>query len=73
VAKKVWQNKHLNLTSRKGKNDQFASLYYDGDRPIRASVLGTSTWYRTQEMVVGVLFTTGKRRVSAVLRILGRA
>jgi DDE superfamily endonuclease len=41
--------------------------------PFAQAFWGIETWYRAQEMVVGALLTTGKRTVSAVLRVLGRA
>lgn len=41
--------------------------------PFAQAFWGTSTWYRAQEMVVGALLSTGKRTVSALLRVLGRA
>ncbi len=41
--------------------------------PFAQAFWGMGTWYRAQEVVVGALLMTGKRTVSAVLRVLGRA
>ncbi len=41
--------------------------------PFAQAFYGTRTWYRAQEMAVGALLATGKRTVSSVLRVLGRA
>ncbi len=35
------------------------------------AMYGTSTWGRAQELVVGVILTTGKRTVSSALRVMG--
>jgi len=41
--------------------------------PFAQAFWGTTTWYRAQELVVGALLATGKRTVTSVLRVLGRA
>src|SRR2546423_6813869 len=35
------------------------------------AIYGISTWYKVEVLVAGALLTTGKRTVSAVLRVMG--
>ncbi|MEP7289381.1 MAG: hypothetical protein ABI947_26830 [Chloroflexota bacterium] len=34
-------------------------------------IYGQSTWYKAEGLVVGAILATGKRTVSAVLRVMG--
>jgi len=35
------------------------------------AMYGQSTWYKAEVLVVGAMLATGKRTVSAVLRVMG--
>ena len=41
--------------------------------PFAQALWGVSTWDRAQVLVIGAILATGKRTVSAVLRVMGRA
>jgi hypothetical protein len=41
--------------------------------PFAQAMWGVSTWDRAQVLVIGAILATGKRTVSAVLRVMGRA
>jgi hypothetical protein len=39
--------------------------------PFAQAIYGESTWEKVHIMVIGAILTSGKRRVSAVLRVMG--
>jgi hypothetical protein len=39
--------------------------------PFAQAIYGESTWEKVQILVVGAILATGKRTVSAVLRVMG--